>query len=365
MRVPAFFALLFVAIAAGCAAPTSTMPAPLHGTAPSIAHFVFATNTPAPNHLYLDHNGIFFEYRLPLRANAKPIVAASEEPGAQIPPVMTADQFGRVAIATPTELLFFRPPITSFAPSKAYLTISLTPAITEIGQSGAVLADVEWDPNENFWLLNNIGGEVTMLPWPLSKRSVATVSIAFGQPGTKTAAYTVLSSARFDVNATLYVLATAPGSGSMLFKSSYPYAKAPSPVQDLDLSVPDFVDPSQFPNGPPISISDGVLYGQYLGPLYAPPPQRPPPVPVDALAQFSQPFVPNPNVYPDATIDVLAGALVADANRGRLYVLDASDGSLRVYPMPFANHQRAIQRLRCPAPSADCDDAPEHVFLAP
>ena len=37
------------------------------------------------------------------------------------------------------------------------MTIKLTPAITEVGPYGADLVAMAYDPNDNLWLLNNLG----------------------------------------------------------------------------------------------------------------------------------------------------------------------------------------------------------------
>ena len=120
------------------------------------------------------------------------------------------------------------------------LSIKLTPAITEVGPYGADLVDMEYDPNNNLWLLNNLGHEISELRAPLSKKSIAGVRIAFGQPGSKTAGFSTLVQARFDVNAALYVYANGT-TISRLFKVSFPYAKQPSSV-GIDLSQADFVE---------------------------------------------------------------------------------------------------------------------------
>ena len=38
-----------------------------------------------------------------------------------------------------------------------------------MGPSGADLMDIEYDPNENLWLFNNLGAEITELRSPISK----------------------------------------------------------------------------------------------------------------------------------------------------------------------------------------------------
>ncbi|HKU81453.1 MAG TPA: hypothetical protein VJP76_04710, partial [Candidatus Tumulicola sp.] len=189
------------------------------------------TPTPPASRLYADHNGVLYEYALPLKAGAKPQSVLTEAPGAAIPPQIAVDPYGKIAVATNANIRVFRPPITSLDPSKAALTIALTPAITEIGPGGADLVDIEYDPNDDLWLLNDLGAEVSELAAPVSKSSVAALTIGFGAPGSKTAGYSALIQARFDVNAALYVYANqANTQRSRLFKTGFPYAKPPSPV---------------------------------------------------------------------------------------------------------------------------------------
>jgi hypothetical protein len=329
----------------------------------------FFTPTPPPGHLYVDHNGTFYVYALPLNRTSKPQRSIVEAPGQALPPQIAADQFGNVALASPLEIDLFRAPIRSFALKAAHLRIPLTPAITQIGPSGADLADLEYDPNENLWLVNNYGGgQVTELQTPLQKYSVAAATIPFGVPGTKSAPYGSLRQARFDVNATIYVYATQPqGQSSLLFKSSFPYAAAPSPVDGLSLGVPDFVDPSQYPNGPPPAIAAGVLIGQYTGSLQSPAPGKSPTPPVQVLAQFNLPLVPvsGVGVFPSVVVNDVSAALVADPSRNVFYSLAASNGALDVYDLPLTGGKPKMA-LRCAAKAAAlCNDKPEHVFLAP
>ena len=135
------------------------------------------TSSPAANSLYVDHNGTFYEYRLPLSPGSKPMRTLTEWAGLGIAPVIAADQYGNVALGSPTELRFFKAPIVSFAPSRAKLRLTLTPAITEVGISGADLVDLEYDPNENLWLFNNLGAEISELRAPISQSSVAALTI--------------------------------------------------------------------------------------------------------------------------------------------------------------------------------------------
>ncbi len=330
----------------------------------------FFTPTPAPGHLYVDHDGTFSVYALPLTPVSKPVRTLLEAPGQLLPPQIAADLFGNVALASPTEIDLYHAPIRSFARSHAYLKIPLTPAITQIGPSGADLADLEFDPNLNLWLVNNYGGgQVTELQAPLNKYAVAAATVFFGIPGTKAGPYGSLRSARFDVNASLYVYATQPqGQYSLLFKNSFPYASAPSPVDGLDLSIPDYVDPSQYPNGPPPALASGVLIGQYNGLLVAPAPGRSPPPPVERLAEFDLPLMPvnGVGVFPAAVVDDVSSALVADPARSVFYSLSAADGKLKVYGIPLSSGVTPHFALRCSAKAASpCNAKPQHLFLAP
>jgi hypothetical protein len=330
----------------------------------------FFTPTPAPGHLYVDHNGTFSIYALPLKRTSKPQRTLQEAPGQVLPPQIAADLFGNVALASPTEIDLYRPPVRSFARNRAYLKIPLTPAITQIGPSGADLADIEFDPNLNLWLVNNYGGgQVSELQSPLHKYAVAAATILFGIPGTKAGPYGSLRNARFDVNASIYVYATQPqGQQSLLFKSSFPYAAAPSPVDGLDLAIPDYVDPSQYPNGPPPAIASGVLIGQYNGLLASPAPGKSPPPPVERLASFNLPLFPvnGVGVFPSAVVEDVSSALVADPSRAVFYSLSTADGTLKVYGLPLSNGAKPHFTLRCAAKTpALCNAAPSHLFLAP
>lgn len=133
--------------------------------------------TPPAKWLYVHHNGEFFSYRLPLSAASKPVVAATEWPGSAFPPVITVGPYGNVALANATEIRILNPPIVSFDRSRIKLTIKLTPAITNVGPYGAELEDIEYDPNGNLWLFNNLGPSITELRAPLTKNMVASLSI--------------------------------------------------------------------------------------------------------------------------------------------------------------------------------------------
>jgi hypothetical protein len=365
------FAVSVVALA-GCAAGGFTSPPPSKAPASrAVADGLpFNTPTPDPNHLYIDHDGTFFIYALPLNRRSKPLRTLAEASPGALPPQIAADQFGSIAIGTPTQISIFKPPILSFAPKRARLTIPLTPAITQMGPAGAVLADLEFDPNENLWVLNNYGsGQVSELAAPLSKYAVATASIQFGVAGTKTGPYASVRQARFDVNGGLYVYASqTQGSFSLLFKSSFPYAKPPAGEFGLDLSTPDFVDPTQWVNGPPPALSGGLLLGAYNGLLVAPTPGKSPPPPVQVLAEFNMPIQPigfSP-VVPNASVNDVYSGLIADPNRNVFYSLTTSDGSLKVYALPLSTGAAPILRLPCPArPASACSNKPEHIFFAP
>ncbi|MBV8373721.1 MAG: hypothetical protein JOY69_10725 [Candidatus Eremiobacteraeota bacterium] len=331
-------------------------PAPVALSSPPLP-----TPTPAARTLYVDHDGTLYVYRLPLSAASKPLRSLVEAPGSALAPQIAVNAYGTIAITTPTTLSIFHPPIVSFAPSHAKLILPLTPAITEIGQSGAVLADTEYDPNGNLWLLSNLGADVTELQAPITNSSVAALSIGFGAPGSKTAGFTTLVQARFDVNATLYVYA-ASSSRALLFKTSFPYAKPPSPT-GLDLDNADFVDSSQYlPTNP---NPESLILGQYNGALKSPPPGSPPPPPVNRLAQFAVPLNPVQGLFPNATVNTIAGALVADPPRDVFYVLNALDGRLSEFNLPLSPGAAPKLSLACPAGSKCNVLGAEHMFMAP
>jgi hypothetical protein len=361
-RATLFVCLMIVAgiaVAAGCAA---SGPAPL-----TISNPPPSVPTPAAGLLYVDHNGMFYEYALPLSASAKPIRTLVEWPKLAVAPAIAADQYGNVAVVSPRAIRLFKAPITSFEPQAAKLQIELTPAITPMGPFGADLADVEFDPNQDFWLLNNLGGaggaSITMIRPPLTKHSIAALSIGFGEPGSKTAGYTTLVQARFDVNASLYVYASPSNvSHSRLFKVGFPYAKPPSSL-GLNLAQAYILDASEWPPTAPVAPS--LLLGQYLGQLRSPKPGSPPSPPVDVTAQFPQPFNPTQGQFPNAHVDEIVGALVADPYRYSMYTLDAGDGSLDVYTLPMGSREKPKLSLRCPAGPSNCSQKFEHLFLAP
>lgn len=359
---------LFVAIAAsaiaaavyGCGG-TGTAPTPVSTpvSGPGV------TPSPAPGLLYVDHYGTFYEYRLPLGQGEKPQRTLAEWPGLTVPPVIAADQYGNVALASTTELRIFDAPIVSFAASKARLRLKLTPAITQVGTSGADLIDIEYDPNEDLWLLNNLGADISMLRPPITKSSVAALSIPFGTAGTKAAGFTSLVQGRFDVNATLYVYASnsAIPPRFRLFKIAFPYAKPPSTV-GLNLGEADFVDSSQWP--PTAQIAPSLLLGQYTGQLRSPPPGVPPSPPVDVTSQFAMPLNQNQSgLFPDAHLNTNIGALVADPYRYAFYTLDYDNGALHVYALPLKTNAKPQLTLSCLAGLNGCGAKPQHLFLAP
>jgi|HubBroStandDraft_2_1064218.scaffolds.fasta_scaffold56589_2 hypothetical protein len=343
-----------VAAISGCGG--SVGPAPV-----GISNPPQPTATPASHRLYVDHNGLLYEYALPLTPASKPVRALQEWPGLPSAPQIAVDPFGNLALASSESIRIFAPPIVSLAPSHAKLQITLTPAITEIGVSGADLVDIEYDPNQNLWLLNNLGGEVSELRAPISKSSVAAVTIEFGAPGSKTAGFSTLIQARFDVNAALYVYA-ASSQRARVFKVGFPYAKPPSSI-GLNIGQADFVDSSQWPPQAPVQPS--LLLGQYFGPLHSPKPGSPPSPPVDVLSQFAEPLNPQFGLFPGAHVNTIVGALVADPPRASLYTLDAGDGALNVYRLPMPGHASPNLSLRCLAPSGNCSQKIEHLFLAP
>lgn len=327
----------------------------------SIAQPPPPTATPPARRLYVDHNGTLYQYALPLAQGSKPVRTFPEWPGLGLPPVVAFDQYGNAAVASSKSIRFFHAPIESFDAKRAYLTLKLTPAITEIGVSGADLVDIEFDPNENLWLLNNLGAEITALRPPISKTSVAAVTLGFGAPGSKTAGFTSLIQARFDVNAALYVYA-ASSTTARLFKISFPYAKPPGSV-GLNLAQADFVDSSQWPPTAPNTPS--LLLGQYFGQLQSPKPGSPPSPPVNVTAQFPQPFDPSHGRFPNAHIDSIVGALAADTYRSSFYTLDAGDGTLNVYTLPMQGGGKPKIALACLGGPSNCSEKGEHVFLAP
>jgi hypothetical protein len=322
-----------------------------------------ATPTPSARTLYVDHYGMLYQYALPLQSGSKPLHAFVESPGSALPPQVAVDPFGTIAVATTEDIRTFAPPIQSFEPNRAKVKLKLTPAITEMGPAGADLVDIEYDPNDNLWLLNNLGGEISEVAAPIHPNAVAALTIPFGAPGTKAAGFTALIQARFDVSAALYVYASnAAASRSRLFKISFPYAKPPTAL-GIDLGQADFVDSSQYlPTDP---HPNSLLLGQYNGPLHSPPPGSPPPPPVNVLSQFAEPLNPALGLFPDATASTIVGALIADPPREAFYTLDNATGALNVYSLPLSNKAAPKVTLPCPGTVATCDNKPEHLFLAP
>ncbi|HEY2474115.1 MAG TPA: hypothetical protein VGI19_04870 [Candidatus Cybelea sp.] len=358
MKVSSLFAALVgvgaaIVVVSGCA---SVGPAPV-----SSRIAIPPTATPAAKWLYVDHLGTFYAYHLPLTSNAKPARTLPEWPGLAAPPAIAVGPYGDVALASTQAIRIFKPPIVSFDRSHAQLSLKLTPAITEVGPYGADLVDIEYDPNNNLWLLNNLGHEVSELRAPLSKKSVAGVRIAFGQPGTKTSGFSTLVQARFDVNAALYVYANA-ATISRLFKVSFPYAKQPSSI-GINLAQADFVDSSQYL--PTAGNPASVLLGQYIGALRSPKPGSPPSPPVDVMSQFSEPLQPTQGLFPNVHSDTVVSAVAADAPRLLFYTLALADGSLGAYQLPMQSNAKPKFSIRCLAGSSGCADGHDHLFLAP
>ncbi len=359
MKASSYFVILValagaVSAIAGCKGMTGP-------AATGISNAPPPTATPAARRLYVDHNGTFFAYSLPLTAQSKPVRTLQEWPGLGFAPQIAVDPFGDVALASPRTIRILHPPIVSFAPSHVNLSIPLTPAITEMGLSGADLVDIEYDPNQNLWLLNNLGGEVSELRAPLSRNGVAAVTLQFGAPGSKTAGFSTLIQARFDVNATLYVYASN-GQRALVFKVGFPYARPPGSV-GLNLAQADFVDSSQWP--PTALQQPSLLLGQYFGPLRSPHPGSPPSPPVDVMSQFQEPLnQQGRGLFPDQHAETIVGALIADPARGLFYTLDAGDGRLDVYGLPMRDHAKPTISLPCLAPGS-CSHKIEHLFLAP
>jgi hypothetical protein len=317
--------------------------------------------TPPAKWLYVDHFGTFYAYQLPLAAASLPVRTLTEWPGLGLTPQIAVDPNGSVAIASTTNIRIFHPPIVSFEPSHAQLSIKLTPAITEVGPYGADLVDMEYDPSGNLWLFNNLGAEISELRVPLSTHSIAALTIAFGQPGSKTAGFTTLVQGRFDVNAALYVYASS-STRSRLFKLSFPYAKPPSTL-GIDLAQADFVDSSQYL---PTSRNPAtVLLGQYTGALRSPSPGSPPPPPVDVMSQFDEPLDPTKGLFPNEHVNTVVSALMADPPRERFYTLLLANGQLDVFGLPLRGGAKPELTLNCLAASSGCADKTEHLFLAP
>jgi hypothetical protein len=349
-------AAIIATVIAGCGA---TGPAPL-----AISNPPLPSPTPAARLLYVDHNGIFYEYKLPLTQASKPERTLTEWPKLGFAPAIAADQYGNVALASGTEIRLFHEPIVSFAQSRARLQLPLIPAITNVGPSGADLIDIEYDPNGNLWLFNNLGPEITELRAPITKKSVAAVTIIFGAPGSKTAGFTTLIQGRFDVNAALYVYANTSSEPPRyrLFKIGFPYARPPGSL-GINLGEADFVDSSQWP--PTASNDPSLLLGQYTGALRSPKPGSPPSPPVDVTAQFAQPFNPQFGLFPNEHIDTIVGALIADPYRYSFYTLDEDDGSLDAYGLPMSENAKAKLSLPCLGGASNCGEKFEHLFLAP
>jgi hypothetical protein len=324
--------------------------------------------TPAPKFLYVDHKGTLFIYQLPLTQSSKPIRTLAEWPRLGVAPVIAADQHGNVALASPKELRLFDAPIVSFAQSRAKLRLTLTPAITPVGTSGADLADIQYDPNENLWFFSNLGGAqgnaITELRPPLSKSSIAALSIDFGVPGSKTAGFSTLVQGRFDINAALYVYALTTGvpPRGRLFKSSFPYAKSPGSL-GIDVSQADFVDSSQWP--PTASNAPSLLLGEYHGALRSPSPGAPPSPPVTVAGQFIEPLNPVQGLFPNSHINTNVGALVADTFRDSFYALDFDNGRLDVYKLPMVTKAKPELSLPCLAGIGNCGGQTMHLFLVP
>lgn len=363
MKASTIFALLIassvgVLLASGCG---TTGPAPLTSPIP-----VPPNATPPAKLLYVDHYGTFFEYSLPISAASKPSQTITEWPGLRFPPQVAVDLNGNVALSGPLAIKLFHPPIRSLDPNKAYLTIPLTPAITNIGSTGANLVDLEYDPAGNLWLFNNLGPEITELRTPFSKNMVASLAIIFGAPGSKTAGFNSMSQGRFDVSSTLYVYASATtkqgGTISKLFKVPFPYAKQPSPL-NIDLLEANFVDASQYL--PQSHNPASVIVGQYDGPLHSPHPGDPPSPPVDVLSQFDEPLQPVNGLFPSNIVKTIIGALTADAPRQLFYTLDAGDGDLQAFPLPMQPHTQPKFTIGCIGGSSHCSHQSEHLFLAP
>jgi hypothetical protein len=357
MKASAIFALVVaigvaILVTSGCG---GVGPAPV-GAGPNAP----PPATPPAKWLYADHNGTFYAYRLPLTAASKPARTLSEWPGLGVPPSIAVGPYGDVAVASLTEIRIFTPPIVSFKRSHAELSIPLTPAITQVGPYGADLVDMEYDPNGNLWLFNNLGGGgISELRTPFSKNMVASLTLGFGAPGSKTAGYT-MSQGRFDVNAALYIYALAV-TRARLFKLSFPYAKQPSSL-GIDLDQADVVDSSQYL--PTSENPASVLLGQYTGALRTPKPGSPPSPPVDVLGQFDEPLMPVNGLIPNDHANSIVGALVADPPRELFYTLLLTTGKLQAFNLPLRGGAKPVISVPCLAGPSNCTGH-EHLFLAP
>lgn len=365
----AFVAVAAIVVAAGCQSAALQHALPMDA-ALALRAAVYPTPPPTPSaRLYVDHNGTIFIYKLPLTLKSKPEQVLAQSPGSTSTAV-AVDGLGEIAVGTPSELRLFGGPkkhVTTLSPTKAWLRIPLTPAITSIGINGAAIADLEFDPTNNLWLVS-AGGvpEVTELQRPFTKQATAVSTVIFGASGTKAAGFSAVSQARFDISSALYVYAgnnnVPPPQGQQLFKSSFPYVK-PVTSTGLDLEQADFVDSSQYLISNPYPIP--MILGQYFGPLHSPPPQAPPPPPVDELAQFQNPINVVQGPYPVATVNVVVGGLIADPPRMKIYTLRASDGQLQVWPIPLVNNGLPKISLRCPGTKTLCLTGSEKLFLGP
>jgi hypothetical protein len=360
-------ALAALAAAAGCQAAGPVLAPPAAPDAVAVRPMVYPTPVPTPAaRLYVDHGGVLSIYKLPLVAASKPVLILPENPGSVSAPAIAVDQYGEIAIGTTAEVRLYEPPVKTLKAKAAKLHIPLTTANTAIGVSGAELVDLEFDPQLNLWLLSGIAGEVTELQRPLTSQSVAVSTVLFGVPGTKTAGFGQVIQARFDVSGNLYVYAVnsslPPPQSEQLFKESFPYVK-PVSTTGLNLEQVDYVDPSQFPPSNPNPVS--VTLGQYNGPLHSPPPQAPPPAPVDQLSQFASPINTIQGPYPSASVNYVAGALIADPPRARFYTLDAIDGRLRVWGLPLENGAAPSITIACHSGKKRCTGGSEHLWLGP
>jgi hypothetical protein len=359
MKVSTIFALV-VAVGAAIVAVSgcgSVGPVPGAVSGPPIPPLA----TPPAKWLYVDHYGTLYEYNLPLSSNSKPARALREWPNLPVTPQIAVDSGGRVAVASDYDIRIFHPPIVSFERSHAEVEIKLTPAITEVGQSGADLIDMEYDPSGNLWLFNNLGGEISELRPPLTKHSIAALTIGFGQPGSKTAGFT-MSQGRFDVNSALYIYALTSTGRGRLFKDSFPYAKQPSSL-GINLAQADFVDASQYL--PTSKNPADLLLGQYTGELRTPKPGSPPSPPVDVMGQFYEPLQPTKGLVPNDHVDTVVGALTADPPRQRFYTLLLLNGELDVFGLPLQGGAKPVLRLSCLGGSSGCVTRTQHLFLAP
>ena len=363
MKTPLLFLSLIAAavIAAASSGCGASGPAPEGASGPPVP----PNGTPAPNLLYVDHNGTFYIYRLPLAQGSKPERTLTEWPGLTVAPVIAADQFGNVAVASPNELRLFQAPIRSFAPSRAKLRLKLTPAITAIGTSGdAALVDLEYDPNGNLWLFNNVGPGITELRAPVTQveRRGDLHSLRRSR----------LEDGRFHVadSRTLRHQRDA-----LRLREQHRGTAARTLVQ-VRLSVRQAARIAWHQSGPsrlrglkPVAADGGKRAVALARTVYRRAALAQTGRTAFAARQRDQPvraaIQSGPGLFPNEHANTIVGALAADTYRYSFYTLDAGDGALDVWDLPMRSNAKAKLSLPCLAGQGNCGEKGEHVFLAP